>query len=71
MPDLIYLLAVLVCPITMGAMMLLMRGNQSHSPQADSDEVARLRAEVNELRAQGSSEQLQAGRGPHTHDQTF
>lgn len=65
MPDLIYLVAVLVCPITMGAMMLLMmRGNQSQSQHADPDEVARLRAEVNELRAQGSAEQLQPGRGP-------
>lgn len=65
MPELIYLLAVLVCPITMGAMMLLMmRGNQSHSHKADPNEVARLRVEVHEMRAQGSAEHSQAGRGP-------
>ena len=62
MPDLIYLLAVLVCPITMGAMMLLMmRGNQSHPAPASPDEVARLRAEVDELRAHAVAEQPPAG----------
>ncbi|WP_109509776.1 hypothetical protein [Nocardioides speluncae] len=54
MPDLIYLIAVLVCPIMMGAMMLvMMRGNHNHHPPSgSSDEVARLRAEVQQLRAE-------------------
>jgi hypothetical protein len=60
MPDLIYLLAVLACPVGMGVMMLvMMRGNHDkHGNQtsgAPSDEVAQLRAEVESLRAQRSS----------------
>ena len=67
MPHLIYLLAVLVCPVAMGAMTLLLMmrmGNHSHSQQADPGEVARLRAEVNELSAQGGAEQFQRGAAP-------
>lgn len=54
MPDFIYLLAVLACPIGMGVMMLvMMRGNHARADVAPSgDEVARLRAEVDHLRAQ-------------------
>lgn len=54
MPDLIYLLAVLACPIMMGAMMLvMMRGNHNHdAPGGSPDEVARLREEVEQLRAE-------------------
>jgi uncharacterized protein YbaR (Trm112 family) len=58
MPDLIYLLAVLACPITMGAMMLfMMRGKHDNqhnhgAPSGTTDEVARLRAEVEQLRAE-------------------
>lgn len=58
MPDLIYLLAVLACPIGMGVMMLvMMRGNHGHKTEPSSgDEVARLRAEVEQLRAARSSD---------------
>lgn len=55
MPDLIYLLAVLACPVGMGLMMLMMmRGGNSNrsAPSQTGDEVARLRAEVEQLRAQ-------------------
>ena len=55
MPDLIYLLAILVCPVGMGLMMLMMMrgGNSNRSLSATTgDEVARLRAEVEQLRAQ-------------------
>lgn len=58
MPDLIYLLAVLACPVGMGLMMLLMmRGSHSnHNASAGApDEVARLRAEVEQLRTQSSA----------------
>ncbi len=61
MPDLIYLLAVLACPVGMGVMMLVMmrgnHGNQANQTSgASSDEVAQLRAEVARLRAQRSSD---------------
>jgi hypothetical protein len=63
MPDLIYLLAVLACPIAMGAMMLvMMRGKHDHdhsdgAPIGGTDEVARLRAEVEQLRAERPADQ--------------
>lgn len=58
MPDLIYLLALLACPIAMGAMMLvMMRGKRDHHPpSADRDEVAQLRAEVEQLRTERPAE---------------
>lgn len=63
MSDLIYLLAVLVCPIAMGAMMLvMMRGSHSdRSPGGAGDEVARLRAEVEQLRVERNSGQASSG----------
>jgi hypothetical protein len=59
MPDLIYLLALLACPIGMGVMMLvMMRGNHGHGgAPASGDEVARLRAEVEQLRAERPADQ--------------
>jgi hypothetical protein len=59
MPDLIYLLAVLACPIMMGAMMLvMMRGKHNHQATSQSpDEIARLRAEVEQLRAERPADQ--------------
>jgi hypothetical protein len=59
MPDLIYLLAVLACPIMMGAMMLvMMRGNNNHhAPSGSPDEVARLREEVERLGAERPADQ--------------
>lgn len=59
MPDLIYLLALLACPIGMGVMMLvMMRGNHTHgAPPASGDEVARLRAELDQLRTEPSGDQ--------------
>jgi len=58
MPDLIYLLAVLACPIGMGVMMLvMMRGNHGQGAAPSSgDEVARLRDEVEQLRAERAAD---------------
>ena len=63
MSDLIYLLAVLVCPIAMGAMMLvMMRGSHSDKSRVDAgDEVAQLRAEVEQLRGERNSGQTSSG----------
>jgi uncharacterized protein YbaR (Trm112 family) len=63
MSDLIYLLAILVCPVAMGAMMLvMMRGSHSDKSRVGAgDEVARLRAEVQQLREERNSEQTSSG----------
>lgn len=57
MRDLIYLLAVLACPVGMGLMMLLMMrgGHSNQNSTAGGDEVALLRAEVEQLRAENSA----------------
>ena len=54
MPNLIYLLAVLACPVGMGVMMLVMMGGGRRPKDgADAaDEIARLRTEVDQLRAE-------------------
>ena len=58
MPDLMYLLAFLMCPIIMGAMMLMMMRGSGHksdseaSSQPPVDEVAQLRVEVERLRTE-------------------
>jgi hypothetical protein len=56
MPDLIYLLAVLACPVGMGVMMLVMMRGDSATPSS-GDEVARLRAQVEQLRAERAADQ--------------
>lgn len=59
MPAAAYLIAPLLCPIVMGAMMwLMMRPKKDSSPSAPN-EVARLRVELNELR------RTQTGNTPH------
>ncbi len=55
-----YLLLVLACPVGMGLMMwLMMRGNKSAPSSGPDPEVARLRAELDELRQtpQGGADQ--------------
>jgi hypothetical protein len=55
-PELLYLLVVLACPVSMGIVMLVMmaggsRRNDAPEPRPDRDsEIARLRAEVEQLR---------------------
>ena len=57
MSELLYALALLACPVVMGAMMwMMMRGSQPPT-QATEDkhaELAGLRAEIDQLRAEGS-----------------
>jgi hypothetical protein len=52
----LYPLALLACPLAMVAMMwMMMRGSKHQAPsrpQESEDEVARLRAEVDQLRAE-------------------
>lgn len=57
MPESLYALAVLACPVGMGVMMwMMMRGNQQQSSPADQPEdqaeLALLRSEVDQLRDQ-------------------
>ncbi len=56
MPEALYALALLACPVGMGLMMWMMMRGKGHgsasSPDAaNADEVTRLRAEVDQLRA--------------------
>ena len=54
MAELLYPLALLACPVGMGLMMFfMMRGNKNETPRpsTQSDELTRLRAEVDQLRA--------------------
>lgn len=56
MRDLIFLIGPLTCALVMGAMMLIMMrgGQQAHAP-IEPAEVAGLRAEIEQLRAQVNS----------------
>ncbi len=53
MTELFYGLALLACPVGMGAMMwMMMRGGSHSAPQQDaSGELTRMRAEIDQLRA--------------------
>lgn len=53
-PEILYAVAVLVCPVAMGAMMwVMMRGNKDRPavPDPREGELARMRAEIDQLRA--------------------
>jgi len=56
MTEVFYGLALLACPLGMGAMMWMMvRGSHGHDsgpPAQESSELAQLRAEVEQLRAE-------------------
>jgi hypothetical protein len=58
MQQLFYSVAVLACPIGMGLMMwMMMRGQRNNTaagsgPPDDSGQVARLRAEIEQLKAE-------------------
>ncbi len=53
MSELFYGLALLACPVGMGAMMwMMMRGGSRSAPEQDaSAELTRMRAEIDQLRA--------------------
>lgn len=54
MSQLLYSLPLLACPVGMGLMMyFMMRGNKDDTPRpsTQADELTRLRAEVDQLRA--------------------
>ena len=55
MSELFYLLALLACPVGMGAMMWMMsrgHGSAPRSAEVNQAELARLRAEIDQLRAE-------------------
>lgn len=55
MSELLYALALLACPVVMGAMMWMMMRGQQPTPQATAakqEELADLRAEIDQLRAE-------------------
>lgn len=53
MSQIFYGLALLACPVGMGAMMFfMMRGNKKEQPEPGSvEELVRMRAEIDQLRA--------------------
>ena len=58
MSELFYLLALLACPVGMGAMMWWMSRGHGSAPQPSEDrqaELAGLRAEIDQLRAERDS----------------
>ena len=54
MSELLYLLALLACPVGMGTMMWMMSRGQDSRPQPTEDrsQLAGLRAEIDQLRAE-------------------
>jgi hypothetical protein len=55
MSELLYALALLACPLVMGSMMwMMMRGQQpaTQATAAKQEELANLRAEIDQLRAE-------------------
>ncbi len=62
MPEPIFMLAILACPIAMGVMMwVMMRSGHGDRSASDSDEIARLRAEVAHLRADPAASEVPLG----------
>ncbi|MCT7373309.1 hypothetical protein [Mycolicibacterium llatzerense] len=65
MSSLLYTLAVLACPVSMGLMMFMMMRSQRNdstappSDAADRSEVQALRAEIEALKAQRSTDTQQ------------
>ncbi len=63
MQSLLYGLAVLACPVGMGVMMWMMRGSrQGASDAGGHDQVAQLRAEIDQLKAERGEQHAKAKR---------
>ena len=60
MPESLYALAILACPLGMGVMMwVMMRGKTSSAPttEAKQDELSALRTEIDQLKASDKDRQ--------------
>ena len=70
MPQSLYALALLACPVGMGLMMwLMMRGNRQQPAAGDDTaakqaELAGLQAQIDQLQAQRDHERAEAARQP-------
>lgn len=69
MEQLLYSMALLACPLGMGAMMWFMmrKPSHQHGSSGGSEELTRLRAEVDQLRA---AQRDQADRTPMPHPES-
>lgn len=67
MPESLYLLALLACPLGMGAMMWMMRGNKQQPPAPDiaakQAELVGLQAKIDQLQAQRDQERSNTATG--------
>lgn len=62
MQQLFYSLAILVCPVGMGLMMWMMMRGQKQAPEPlESEELGRLRAEIEHLQSGQHLQSSQAG----------
>lgn len=64
MESLLYGLALLACPVGMGAMMwMMMRGQRTGSGDTPKgpDQVAELRSEIDELKAERAAQRAKGG----------
>lgn len=59
MESLLYGVAILACPVGMGAMMLMMRGQSKNTESASPQQVAQLRAEIEQLKAERAAQRAQ------------
>lgn len=71
MPESLYALALLACPIAMGVMMWLMMRTRQQPPPADGAaakraELAGLQAQIDQLRAQRDHESTETTRQPQS-----
>lgn len=66
MESLLYGLAVLACPVGMGAMIWIMargqRGGTKTPGGPDQDQVAQLRSEIDQLKAERAAQRAKGGR---------
>lgn len=62
MESLLYGIAVLACPVGMGAMMwMMMRGQRGGNSPKGPDQVAELRSEIDQLKAERAAQRAKGG----------